>query len=167
MGISEKDQLMADTSRLANYWHQWGPSIGGGDVSVSSECDDCETLFRSNDYSVHLRRDGSWWVVDTVNDRGQRRNAAAKLSNFDLAEKYLIWDWVTGASSQLASGALGADLAKEGYAAGVEVSQADRGYRICIENECAILSVVDATIFSHLMNKSVEEIEQMIRIALG
>jgi hypothetical protein len=156
-----------DTSRLAKSWRQWAPSIGGGNVSTSTGCDDCETVFSSGDYSVHLRRDGSWWVVDTVNDRGQRRNAAAKLSSFDLAEKYLIWNWATTASSNLASAALGADLARLGYAAGVEISQVDRGHQICVDNDCAILSLVDATIFSHLMIKSVDEIEQMVRIGLA
>jgi hypothetical protein len=164
MGLSEKDRLVVDISRLANNWRQWGPGIGGGNVSTSTECDDCVAVFSSDDYSVHLRMDGSWWVVDTINDRGQRRNAVAKLSSFDLAEKYLIWSWATTASSTLASGALGADLARLGYAPGVEVSQVDRVHQICAGDDCAILSVVDATIFSHLMTKSVDEIEQLARI---
>ncbi len=154
---------MTDFSRLSANWREWAPSLGGGDISVSTDCADCDVRFNSHDYSVHLRNDGSWWIVDTVNDRGQRRNGAAKLSSFDLAEKYLIWDWATTARSDLASGALGADLARLGYAPGVAVSQADRGYEICLNDDCAILSVVNATIFSHLMSKSIDEIEQMVR----
>ena len=154
---------MADFSRLSTNWREWAPSLGGGDISVSTHCADCDVRFNSHDYSVHLHNDGSWWVVDTVNDRGQRRNGAARLSSFDLTEKYLIWDWATTARSDLASGALGANLARLGYAPGVAVSQADRGYQICLNSDCAILSVVNATIFSHLMSKSVGEIEQMIR----
>ena len=165
IGIPEKDWLMTDFTRLAENWYRWAPGLGGGDVTVSS--DDSETVFSSEDYKVHLHRDESWWVVDTVNDRGQRRDGAAKLSNFDLTEKYLIWDWATTVRSSLASGAMGADLAKLGYAPGVEVSQADRGWRICANTDCAILSVVDATIFSHLMTKSVDEIERLTRIGLG
>jgi len=157
---------MVDISRLSANWHQWAPSLGGGDISVSTDCEDCEFLFKSGDYSVRLHNDGSWWVVDTVNDRGQRRNDAAKLSNFDLAEKYLIWDWATTARSSLASGPLGADLARLGYAPEVEVSQAQKGYQICLNDDCAILSVVNATIFSHLMSKSAGEIEQMVRQGL-
>jgi hypothetical protein len=153
---------MVDISRLSANWHQWGPSLGGGSISVSTDCEDCEFLFSSRDYSVHLHNDGSWWIVDTVNDRGQRRNRAAKLSSFDLTEKYLTWDWATTARSSLASGPLGADLAKLGYAAGVEVSQVEKGYQICLNDDCAILSVVNATIFSHLMSKPVDEIEQMV-----
>ena len=100
--------------------------------------------------------------MDTVNDRGQRRNGAAKLSNFDLTERYLIWDWATTARSDLASGPLGADLARRGYAPGVKVSKVEGGYEICLNDECAILSVVNATIFSHLMSKSVDDIERMV-----
>lgn len=153
---------MVDFSRLSSNWYRWAPRLGGGAISVATDCDDCYALFSSGDYSVHLRNDGSWWVVDTVNDRGQRRNGVAKLSNFDLTEKYLIWDWATTARSSLASGLLGKDLAKRGYAPGVKVSKAEGGYEICSNGDCAILSVVNATIFSHLMTKSVAEIEQMV-----
>jgi hypothetical protein len=158
---------MVNISRLSANWHQWAPSLGGGNISVSSDCDDCEFLFASGDYSVHLRNDGPWWIVDTVNDRGQRRAGAAKLSSFDLAEKYLIWDWATTARSSLASGPLGADLARLGYASGVEVSQAEKGYQICLNEDCAILPVVNATIFSHLMSKSVDDIEQLTHQGLA
>jgi hypothetical protein len=156
---------MMDTSRLAANWYRWAPGLGGGEIRVSEVGP--ETVFSTDDYKVHLHEDGSWWVVDTVNDRGQRRYGAAKLSSFELAEKYLIWNWATGARSSLASGALGADLARRGYAPGVEVSQVDGGYKICADSECAILSVVDATIFSHLITKSVDEIEQLTQVGLA
>lgn len=68
---------------------KWGQSIGGERISFSTTCADCDATFGSSDYSVHLRRDGTWWVADTVDDRNQRRNNAAMFSNFDLAEKYL------------------------------------------------------------------------------
>lgn len=153
---------MVDFARLSANWRQWAPGISNGGVSVSMECDDCQILFRSNDYSVHLRYAESWWIVDTVDDRGQRRECAAKLSSFDLAQKYLIWDWATTARSSLASGPLGADLAKRGYAAGIRVSQTSKGWKICSNGDCAVLSVVNATIFSHLMSKSVDEIERLV-----
>lgn len=152
---------MYDFSRLSANWHRWAPRMGSEKISVSASCDDCTILFSSDDYSVHLRSDGSWWLVDTVNDRGLRRTVA-KLSNFELTEKYLVWDWATTVRSDLASGPMGADLARKGYAPGVEVSKVDGGYRICANNECAMLSVVKATIFSHLMSKPVDEIEAMI-----
>jgi hypothetical protein len=141
--------------------------MGDGNISVNTDCDDCDVLFSTDEYWVHLSQDGPWWVVDTVNDRGVRRNGAAKLSNFDLVEKFLIWDWATTARSDLASGPLGADLARLGYAPDVKVSKVDGEYEICMNADCAILSVVNATIFSHLMSKSVEEIEQMVTLGPG
>lgn len=153
---------MVDLSRLSANWYRWAPRMGGGNVTVSTDCADCVVLFSTDDYSVYLRNEGHWWIVDTVNDRGHRRSGAAKLSNFDLTERYLIWDWATTARSDLASGRLGADLAKQGYAPGVDVSKVETGYEICLNGECAILSVVNATIFSHLLSKSVDEIERMV-----
>ncbi|OBK30066.1 hypothetical protein A5659_03825 [Mycobacterium sp. 1165196.3] len=82
-----------------------------------------------------------------------------------MLERYLIWDWATTVRSDLASGPLGADLAKQGFAANVDVSKVDTKYKICSHENCAILSAVNATIFSHLLNKSVVEIEQMVTAA--
>lgn len=154
---------MVDFGRLSANWLEWAPALGGGSISFSTDCDDCEILVSSDDSLVHLRKDNSWWVVDTVSDRGQRQGGAAKFSNFDLTEKYLIWDWATTARASLASGSLGADLAQRGYAPGVKVSRASRGCEICSNDGCAILSFVNATIFSHLMSTSVDEIERLIR----
>jgi hypothetical protein len=153
---------MTDFSRLSRNWVELAPSFSFSDVSVSRDCADCEILFRSSDYWVHLRRDGAWWSLDTVNDRGQRSNAQAKLSTFSLAEKYLIWDWVTTANDLLASGPLGADLYRQGYATDVEVSDlGDYHIEVCFHGECAILFTGTATIFSHVMKKSLEEIEKI------
>jgi hypothetical protein len=116
---------MVDFSRLSTNWIEWASRLGLPDISVSTECDDCQILFRSKDYSVHLRCEDHWWLVDTVDDRGERSDADAQLSTFDLAEKYLIWRWVTLARSSLASGPLGADLYRQGYAHGIAVSDVD------------------------------------------
>jgi hypothetical protein len=143
-------------------WTEWISRLGIPDIYVSTDCDDCQVLFSSKDYSVHLRTDGGWWVVDTVNDRHQRTIADAKLSTFELAEKYLIWKWVTQASPSLASGPLGADLYKQGYGPGIDVAEVDDAHiKVCLEGDCAILMTGTATIFSHIMLKSVEEIEQL------
>src|ERR1700744_3498078 len=122
---------MVDLSRLSANWLRWAPGMGGGNVSVSTDCADCVALFSTDDYSVHLRNEQDRWIVDTVNNRGRRRNGAAKLSNFALTEKYLIWDWATTARSSLASGALGADLARRGCAPGVNFSKVEGGSEIC------------------------------------
>lgn len=137
------------------------------DVQVFTDCNDCEALFSSRDYSVHLRCEDSWWIVDTVNDRRQRINADARLSTFELAEKYLIWRWVTQARSSLASGPLSADLYKQGYAPGIEVSELNGAHiKLCLAGDCAILVSGTATIFSHIMLKSVDEIEQIAKQGL-
>ena len=64
----------------------------------------------------------------------------------------------------LASGPLGADLYRQGYATDIEVSPVSevRG-QIRSTADRAILSVVNAAIFSHLTQNSLDEIEQMIR----
>ena len=153
---------MVDFSRLSAAWTVWGPRAGLMEISTSFSCDDCMIAFKSDDYSVHLREDSNWWAIDTVNDRGQRRNDEANLSTFDLVEKYLIWNWVTFARSSLSSGWLGADLYRLGYAPGIEVSQLDAvNVKLCLHGDCAILVAGDATIFSHLMKKSVAELEEI------
>ncbi|WP_231975848.1 hypothetical protein [Mycobacterium sp. E2462] len=153
---------MDDFSRLVANWYKWAPAMGGGMPYVTTECDDCVVAFMTKDYSVHIRFDGTWWAIDTVNDRGQRKVDDAKLSSFALTEKYLIWNWATAARSDLASGPLGAMLARQGFDHNVDVSKVDTEYKICLHEDCAILSVVDATIFSHLMAKSIEQLERII-----
>jgi hypothetical protein len=158
---------MVDFSRLSTSWVEWMSRLGMQDIQVSTDCDDCHALFSSRDYSVHLRGEDGWWVVDIVNDRRQRTIADAKLSTFELAEKYLIWKWVTQARSILASGPLGAELYKQGYAPGIDVSELDGAHiQICLHGDCAILMSGTATIFSHIMLKSVDQIEQIARQGL-
>jgi hypothetical protein len=158
---------MVDFSRLSIKWIEWASRLGLPDISVSTECDDCQILSRSKDYSVHLRCEDHRWLVDTVDDRGQRSDADAQVSTFDLAENYLIWRWVTLARSSLASGPLGADLYRQGYAPGIEVSDVDGAHiKLCLQGDCAILIDGTATIFSHIMLKSVDQIEQIARQGL-
>jgi len=128
-------------------------------VGVSLTCDDCEIAFTATDYSVHLRNDRDRWAIDMIDDRGQKRSEVATFSTFSLVEKYLLWDWATLARSGLASGPLGADLYRLGYALGVDVSELDKGnVQVCLNGDCAILVAGDATIFSHIIKKSVDEI---------
>lgn len=91
MRLRRKRKPKVDISRLSAHWDRCASAMGSGKILVSTRCNDCEVLFATDDYSVHLRHDGAWWIVDTVNDRGQRRNDTAKLSPLELAEKYLIW----------------------------------------------------------------------------
>ncbi|MCV7359324.1 hypothetical protein H7K04_28210 [Mycolicibacterium fluoranthenivorans] len=98
-----------------------------------------------------------------MNDRGKRYNNTAQLSTFQLLEKYLIWTWASSARQELASGRLGADLYALGYSPDVTVQQAREGFaEINSESGSAVLSVVKATIFSHLMLLPLDELEQLI-----
>jgi hypothetical protein len=155
---------MTDFSRLSASWVEWATRSGLQGVSVSTECSDCKILFKSQDYSFHVRYDGDWWAVDTVDDRGQRSDADAKFSTFPLTEKYLIWSWITAARSSLASGSLGAQLYKRGYAVGIEVADLDGAHiDLRLDGDRAILISGTATIFSHIMLMSVDELEQIGR----
>jgi hypothetical protein len=159
---------MADFARLSTNWTEWAARAGLSGATASTDCDDCAIIFRSSDYSVHLREAGNWWVIDKVDDRGHRNNEVAKFSTFELAEKYLVWDWVTLARSSLASGPLGTDLYRMGYAPGVEVSDADpANIEVRYGGDCGVLVSGDATIFSHVMKKSVAEIESIARSGLS
>ncbi|MCV7385564.1 hypothetical protein H7K14_17170 [Mycolicibacter longobardus] len=84
-----------------------------------------------------------------------------------MTEKYLIWDWACSAYPSLASGELGADLYKKGYAPSVDVTPVnDAHIKICLRGDCAVLMSGISTIFSHIMLMSVEQIEQAARTAL-
>ena len=61
---------MVDFARLSANWYRWASGIGGGEASISTDCDDCEMLFSTDDYSVHLRNENNWWIIDSVDDRG-------------------------------------------------------------------------------------------------
>lgn len=117
---------MSDFSRLSANWPLWATRAGLTSPSTSRSCDDCEVVFKSADYSVHLRDGEQGWSVDVIDDRGQRRNGVARFTTFELVEKYLIWEWVTLARSDLASGALGVDLYKLGYAPGIQVTELEK-----------------------------------------
>jgi hypothetical protein len=95
---------------------------------------------------------------------GQRRNDTADFSNFDLAEKYLIWNWASVARSAIGARPLGPELYALGFNPEVRVTQLREGiYRLTSSSGNAVLVGVPATIFSHLMSKSVDEIERLVR----
>lgn len=154
---------MANFARLSQNWFAWSNLAQLGNISVSTDCDDCQLLFESTDYSVHLRNDGTWWIVDTVDDRGQRHDGTAKLSTFELAEKYLIWIWASSARGVVGAPRLGPQLYSLGVSPEVELNPITEGIaEVRSSSGRAILMEPYATIFSHLMNKSVDEIEQMV-----
>jgi len=155
---------MVEFSRLSASWIEWSSIAQLADIAVSTDCGDCQILFSSRDYSVHLRYDGTWWIIDTVDDRGRRHDGAARLSTFDLAEKYLIWTWASTARGAVGAERLGPRLYSLGFSPEVEVVPIKEGIvELRSRAGNAILMEPNATIFSHLMMKSVDEIEQMVR----
>jgi hypothetical protein len=134
-------------------------------VSTSTDCGDCQILFKSDDQSFHLGQDGDWWAIDEVDGRGKRYNATAKLSTVELAETYLIWNWASVTRSAIGAKQLGAHLHALGMAPSVETVPTEREYFVELRapTGSAVLPMSGATIFSHLMSRSVDEIEQMVR----
>lgn len=157
-------QLLA----ITRHWLIWTTGAGMSNPSVVAEDGNEDAVFKSDDHTCHLKHDGEWWVLDVTNDRGKFCPAAAKFSSFDLAEKYLMWDWATTARSSLASGPLGTDLYKKDNAPSVEFSVIREGFVEIRGSAGAVaLSTVNATIFSHLMAKPVEEIERLVNAGMG
>jgi hypothetical protein len=154
---------MTDTTRLSTNWLKWTTIAHLGDVSVSRDCDDCLIAFKATDYAFHLRHTGPWWVIDTVDDRGQRHIDVAKLSTFELAEKYLIWRWASIARGIIGVERLGPRLYKLGYSGDVVVTPLAPGIaELHSAVGDAILMEPDSTIFSHVILRSIDEIERMM-----
>lgn len=154
----------ADFERLSANWNFWSGLAQFGDVSVSTSCPDCAVLFGSREYSVHLRHSGDWWSVDTVNERGSRQEDSARLSSFALAEKYLVWTWGSMARTVMQAPLLGPRLYALGFSPGVEAIPISPGtVEVRSPAGRAVLIEPYATIFSHLMDTSEEDIEQMLR----
>jgi hypothetical protein len=150
--------------RLAQNWIRWSDVAQLHSLSVSTDCDDCDILFSSDEYAVHLRSEGQWWVVDTVDDRKQRHNDTVRFSNYALAEKYLVWIWASAARSAAGAPALGRQFYDAGFDPGVEKTRISPGiYELRSKEGSAVLVEPYATIFSHLMGKTEEEIEHMVR----
>ena len=155
---------MTDYSRLTSSWSYWANLAHFQNVSVSTSCEDCSIRFASSDYSVHLRTEDTWWIIDTVDDRGQRNADAAKFSDYELTEKYLIWTWASLARSAIGAPPLGPGLYSQGFAPAVDAVEIRAGiYELQMGEERAVLAEPYATIFSHLLGKPVIEIEQMVR----
>ncbi|UMB69146.1 hypothetical protein [Mycobacterium paraterrae] len=155
---------MTDFSRLSKSWITWSTVAGIPGATVSTECDDCEVAFLSDDDSVHLRHEADWWKIDVVNDRGQRYEDVASLSNYGLVEKFLIWRWASLARTTIGAKQLGAELHAKGLCSAVEFVRTQREYVVELRhgNDRAVVSEASAVVFSHVMTMSVEEIENLV-----
>ncbi|MEZ0339872.1 hypothetical protein ACAG25_07805 [Mycobacterium sp. pV006] len=159
---------MADFSRLSNDWTKWSRRIGLANISVSPTEDGSAIGFTSEDQSFYLRNDGDWWTIDVVNDRGQRYEDTAKLSTFDLAKKFLIWRWGSTMRDVLGASVFGPEMYKLGRSADDVVVPTENEWLFELQSEAgrARLSEPHATIFSHVMSKSLDEIEKMIEVGI-
>ncbi|MGV0646324.1 hypothetical protein ABQE44_23300 [Mycolicibacterium sp. XJ2546] len=153
---------MPDFSRLANVWTEWTRRIGMANVSVDPARGDAEIGFFSDDQSFFLREQNGWWKIDVVDDRGRRYSDTATFSTFDLAEKYLVWRWGSLLRSALRAKLYGTELYASGPNNDVSVGPSDKEWFVELQSDAgrARLAEPAATIFSHLMAKSVEELEQ-------
>jgi hypothetical protein len=133
-------------------------------VSVSPARGDTEVGFISDDQSFFLRKDDGWWTLDVINDRGARYNDVARFSTFDLAEKFLIWRWGSTMRDVLGARIFGPELYALGRSSDVVVVPTENEWLFELRSDVGSvrLSEPAATIFSHLMSKSADEIEQMI-----
>ncbi|MGV9797133.1 hypothetical protein ACWDTP_03610 [Mycobacterium sp. NPDC003449] len=156
---------MTDFSRLSENWVEWTSLARMTHISIDTEPDDSQIHFKSDDQSFDLRHEGGWWVVDKVDDRGQRHNGLAKFSTFTLAEKYLIWRWSSVTRSAIGANQLGARLHALGMNPNVVITPTELQGAVELQtaDESARVPRSIATIFSHLMSKSVDDIERMVR----
>ncbi|OBF98675.1 hypothetical protein A5790_02790 [Mycobacterium sp. 852002-51152_SCH6134967] len=155
---------MPDFSRLSKNWTEWSAKMGMANVSVSPSLDHTEIGFTSDDQSFYLRQEDGWWTVDVVNDRGRRYNDIAKLSTFDLAEIFLVWRWGSTMRDVLGRKMFDPELYSLGRSEDVVVLPTANEWIFELQSGAgrAHLAEPDATIFSHLMSKSVDEVEQMV-----
>lgn len=152
-------------TRLSCAWREWANWAGRGGVSVSVGDAKSEVAFTADDESFYLRKESEWWVVDRADDRGKRYTAIAKFSDFELLEKYLIWRWNSTARSVFGLESLGPPLYKMGFSSDVTVTPTEDEWETELKSPggSAILAQPYSTIFSHLMLKSVDEIEEIVR----
>lgn len=149
-------------ARLTKNWLCWASLCGFEEIQVPDRFAGNEIRFVSSDYSVHLHADAEWWIVDTIDDRGQLRENVTKFSTYEIAEKFLVWHWASAARNMLRLPSLGRELYSRGIAPNVEaIALAEGIYELRTADGRAVLLEPEATIFSHLMSKSVSEIENM------
>lgn len=151
-------RVEGDFSRLCACWLSSAPRAGLKHAAVSDALAGHGIRFTSYDYSLHLRHTDGWWVIDTVDDRGQLRRDVARFSTYDLVEKYLIWEW-----SSLARDGLRQDLFALGPAADVQFRTIEEGiFELRTSEGRAVLMGPAAPIFSHLMPRPLEDITKLV-----
>ena len=149
---------------MSNNWIVWSSIIPLANASASRDCDGAQGCFKSDNKSFYLRQSDDQWIVDEVDDRGQHRNDTARFSTLELAEKYLIWNWASVARSAVGAEPLRPELYAAGFSRDISVLQLKEGiYKLTSPLGEAVLIGVSATIFSHLMTRSVDQIVDLVK----
>jgi hypothetical protein len=157
-----------DFARMSSNWLYWSHLSGLTNADVSAAHNGSDIRFTSDDYSVYLRRSDGWWVLDTVDDRGQLQTDTAAFTSLDLVERYLLWQWSSSARNNLRLPRIGPKIYSLGHAPQVHFSKIKEGiYELRKEDSQAVLAEPAATIFSHLMSKTLDEVEQIVSEGLG
>ncbi|WP_146190924.1 hypothetical protein [Mycobacteroides abscessus] len=149
---------MTDFTRLSNDWTTWSNWMRMSNVAVSID-GGSDACFKSDDDTFCVRKSGELWIIDRINDRGQRYDDIGSFSSFELAEKYLISRWaftVTNAPE------LGPELYARGMNPDAIVRPTENEWRVELKSGVgnAFLGTPEAIIFSYLMFVPTEEIEQ-------
>lgn len=154
-----------DFTLLSSAWMYWNGLARIPNASFSRDCGDCLVKFSSDAESFHLRKEGEWWVVDVIDDRGKRYNDTCRFSSFELVEKYFIWNWASFARSSIGLEALGPNLYKQGLNPAVIVNPTENRWRseVVTPDGSAILAEPELTIFTYLASKPLRDIEEMVR----
>lgn len=151
-------------SRLAASWHYWSVAAGLTNPIVTQDSNPRTFHFRADQYAFHLRAYDSWWIVDTEDDRNQFHADTAKFATCELAEKYLVWQWSSTARIAQRQPPLGPNFYTQGMATDVTAGPISEGiYTLSTPEGKAVLMEPTATIFSHLMRWSLDEIEKFAK----
>ncbi|MUM24558.1 hypothetical protein FZI91_23055 [Mycobacterium sp. CBMA271] len=149
---------MTDFTRLSADWTTWSNWMRMSNVSVSVS-NQYEAYFKSDDDTFCLRKSGEWWIIDRINDRGERNNDIGSFSNFELAERFLVWRWTRTVTNALE---IGPELYARGMNPDITVRPTDSEWRVELESNAgkARLGEPSATIFSYVMATPTSQIEQ-------
>lgn len=106
--------MVQDTMELVTAWSDWTRAAGMTGSSVREGGSTADVQFCSSDSNYHLKRDGSWWLIDESDERGNCYPATATFSTIQLAEKYLIWTWGSLARTAVGAEQLGRRFQQQG-----------------------------------------------------
>jgi hypothetical protein len=78
----EKEDLMVDFSRLSANWHRWAPGMGGGDIRVTTDCEDCLIASKPTITSSIFMTTGigGWWMRSTTEGSDATATPSCRIS---------------------------------------------------------------------------------------